>query len=209
MPTKHIDDATAALLDDLYVRCVTLTQQPVKEVEVLRLAIQTGIGNITDNDILSAMSARDSVWQQLAEQTWAEVVACWPEAGITEYNFEKLAAGHSDTWQRLSDERCHTVMKERLKQRLWMPVFGPAAQLFTADDFDMNEDELRAARAHDKDLARQYRESLPALDGRAYSTLNDHEQSLALYYTSHISFTPDGQGDFTVVYSEPSDAPAA
>ncbi|QCK75681.1 hypothetical protein E4K08_02935 (plasmid) [Raoultella ornithinolytica] len=48
MPTKHIDDATAAQLDDLYVRCVTLTQQPVKEVEVLRLAIQTGIGNISD-----------------------------------------------------------------------------------------------------------------------------------------------------------------
>jgi hypothetical protein len=31
---------------------VTLTQQPVKEVEVLRLAILNGIGNITDNDIL-------------------------------------------------------------------------------------------------------------------------------------------------------------
>ncbi|ECE0486500.1 hypothetical protein KX75_20230 [Salmonella enterica subsp. enterica] len=63
MPTKHIDEATAALLDDLYVRCVTLTQQPVKEVEVLRLAIHTGIGNITDNQILASMTVKDSVWQ--------------------------------------------------------------------------------------------------------------------------------------------------
>lgn len=63
MPTKHIDDATAAQLDDLYVRCVTLTQQPVKEVEVLRLAIQTGIGNITDNDILANLAVKDSAWR--------------------------------------------------------------------------------------------------------------------------------------------------
>ncbi|EAA5259343.1 hypothetical protein DP804_23120 [Salmonella enterica subsp. enterica] len=75
MPTKHIDEATAALLDDLYVRCVTLTQQPVKEVEVLRLAIHTGIGNITDNQILASMTVKDSVWQRLAEQTWAELTA--------------------------------------------------------------------------------------------------------------------------------------
>lgn len=61
MPTRHIDDNTAAQLDELYVRCVTLTQQPVKEVEVLRLAVQSGIGNITDNDILSSMTVKDTV----------------------------------------------------------------------------------------------------------------------------------------------------
>ncbi|HAN6626532.1 TPA: hypothetical protein IF071_004934, partial [Escherichia coli] len=95
IPTKHIDDGTTAQLDDLYVRCVTLTQQPVKEVEVLRLAIQTGIGNITDNDILSTLSVKDSVWQRLAGQCWAEVSACWPEVAITGENFEPLATAHS------------------------------------------------------------------------------------------------------------------
>ncbi|EBR4458226.1 hypothetical protein C2478_20245 [Salmonella enterica] len=71
MPTKHIDDATATQLNVLYVRCVTLAKQPVKEVEVLRLAIQTGIGNITDNDILSTLSVKDSDWQNSAGARFA------------------------------------------------------------------------------------------------------------------------------------------
>ena len=86
MPTKHIDDATAAQLDDLYVRCVTLTQQPVKEVEVLRLAIQTGIGNISDNDILASMAVKATVWERLAGDVWTEVTKEWPAAGIHSKN---------------------------------------------------------------------------------------------------------------------------
>ncbi|HDU5635804.1 TPA: hypothetical protein ACT14H_002677 [Klebsiella variicola subsp. variicola] len=42
---------------------------------MLRLAIHTGIGNITDNHILSSMTVKDSVWKWLAEHTWAELTA--------------------------------------------------------------------------------------------------------------------------------------
>ncbi|EFR8872220.1 hypothetical protein H1Z24_001507 [Salmonella enterica] len=140
MPTKHIDDATAAQLDDLYVRCVTLTQQPVKEVEVLRLAIHTGIGNITDNHILSSMTVKESVWQRLADQTWTELTARWPKEAITTVSFEQMAGEHSDTWQQLTGAICRRAIRERLAGRLT---------------------------------------------------------------------EPDGQGDFTVVYREPAEAPAS
>jgi hypothetical protein len=78
MPTKHIDDSTAAELEELYGRCVTLTQQPVKEVEVLRQAIYKGIRNIADDDILSAMSVKDTVW--------SEITAHWPAEGVSGHN---------------------------------------------------------------------------------------------------------------------------
>ena len=106
MPTKHIDDATAAQLDELYVRCVTLTQLPVKEVEVLRLAIHKGISNIDDDDILSAMSVKDTVWKNPAETVWNEITSSWPAEGIDAENFDQLAAEHSPTWCRYPSEKC-------------------------------------------------------------------------------------------------------
>lgn len=202
MPTKHIDDATAAQLDDLYVRCVTLTQQPVKEVEVLRLAIQTGIGNITDNDILSTLSVKDTVWKRLAEQCWSEVATCWPEDAIGAFGFEKLACEYSETWQQLAGERCHTAMTEQLKNQLFSPIFSTTQRLFTANEFEMSEEEYRAAKEHDAQLDVQYRENLSALAGRLYSTLDDHEKILVKHYRRMVSFTPEGNGDFVVQLAE-------
>ncbi|MGF2402338.1 hypothetical protein ACQUTF_21160 [Enterobacter cloacae] len=94
MPTKHIDDATAAQLDNLYVRCVTLTQQPVKEVEVLRLA----------------------------ETVWSELTRRWPEEAITPVRFESLAGEFSETWQQLPSGRCRSAIRERLESRVSEPL---------------------------------------------------------------------------------------
>src|SRR5476649_2747041 len=109
MPTKHIDDKTASELDELYVRCVTLTQQPVKEVEVIRLAIQKGIGNITNNDILSEMSVKGSVWNAMANSVLNEITARWPEEGIDADNFRQLAAELSPTWNDHPGEKCRIL----------------------------------------------------------------------------------------------------
>lgn len=198
IPTKHIDDGTTAQLDDLYVRCVTLTQQPVKEVEVLRLAIQTGIGNITDNDILSTLSVKDSVWQRLAGQCWAEVSACWPEVAITGENFEPLATAHSATWQQLASDVCHQALRAQLARQLHTPMFGTADQLFGLDDLGMSDEEIRAAAERDATLNVEYLASLPALAGRRWSSLSEYEQLLARHYSDRVSFTPDGEGDFVV-----------
>ncbi|MBU9809437.1 hypothetical protein J1785_06725 [Rahnella sp. SL6] len=206
MPTKHIDDATALQLDDLYVRCVTLTQQPVKEVEVLRLAIQTGIGNITDNDILSSMTVKDSVWQRLAEQTWAEVTAWWPESAITARRFETLATVHSATWQQYPAERCRTALRAQLSRQLRESIFCTTDQLFGMKDLGMSDEEIRAAEERDAHLNVEYLASLPALAGRLWSTLSEHEQVLACHYSDQIGFTPHGQGDFVVCLTgTPSD----
>lgn len=204
MPTKHIDDATAAQLDDLYVRCVTLTQQPVKEVEVLRLAIQTGIGNITDNAILSSLSAKDSVWKRLAEQCWGEICVWWPEVAITAENFEPLATAHSATWQQLASDVCHQALRAQLARQLLPPIFGPADQLFEPVDLGASDEEIRAAAERDTHLNVEYLLSLKALSGRRWSSLSEHEQLLARHYSDRTSFTPDGEGDFVVSLKEPA-----
>lgn len=201
MPTKHIDDATAAQLDDLYVRCVTLTQQPVKEVEVLRLAIQKGIHNIADDDILATLSVKESVWERLAAQTWTEVAAWWPEEAISADRFELLAAEHSATWQQYPSESCRTAMRDRLNRKLKLPMFGTSDVLFEEDDFGMTEEERRAAVLRERQQDAAYRAELPALDGRLYYTLSQHEQILARHYDDRVSFTPDGKGDFLVQVS--------
>lgn len=206
MPTKHIDDGTAALLDDLYVRCVTITQQPVKEVEVLRLAIQTGIGNITDNDILSTLSVKDSVWKRLAEQCWNEVCAWWPEVAITAENFEQLASVHSVTWQQLASHACHQALRAQLERQLHPPMFGPADQLFESVDLGASDEEIRAAAERDTHLNVEYQINLKELTGRRWSSLSEHEQLLAHHYSDRISFTPDGEGDFTVQVDSPEPA---
>lgn len=195
MPTKHIDDATAAHLDDLYVRCVTLTQQPVKEVEVLRLAIMKGIFNINDDDILATLSAKDSVWQRLAEQTWAEVSAWWPAEAITADRFDVLATEHSETWQLFSAPTSRTAILDRLKQRLHEPfVYG----LFESDNFGMSDEEIRASAERDAQLDVTYKQQLTGLQGRLYSTLSAHEKELIHCYSDRAGYVPDGRGDFLV-----------
>lgn len=201
MPTKHIDDATAAQLDDLYVRCVTLTQQPVKEVEVLRLAIQKGIHNIADGDILATLSVKESVWERLAAQAWTEVAAWWPEEAISADRFELLAAEHSATWQQYPSESCRTAMRDRLNRKLKLPMFGTSDVLFEEDDFGMTDEERRAAVLRERQQDAAYRAELPALDGRLYYTLSQHEQTLARHYDDRVSFTPNGKGDFVVQVS--------
>lgn len=207
MPTKHIDEATAAQLDDLYVRCVTLTQQPVKEVEVLRLATHTGIDNITDNQILASITVKDSVWQRLAEQTWGELTARWPEEAITTVSFESLAGKYSDTWLQLTDGRCRTALRDRLASRLLEPD-----RLFARTEGDAGDEDMRAAAERDTVREVEYRAELPTLHGRPYNTLSPREKALANLYISDssdscgVSFTPDGQGDFTVVVREPAEA---
>lgn len=202
MPTRHIDENTAAELDELYVRCVTLTQQPVKEVEVLRLAVQKGISNITDDDILAAMTVKDSVWKALAAKVWNDVTAWWPEEAIFGERFEKLAAEHSETWQQLPSENCRAALRGQLGNRVKEPVYGTFSELFKEDDFSMTGEDGQDPEARDRQLDADYRASLPLLHGRLYSALTDLEQTLARHYGDRVSFTPDGQGDFVVQVAE-------
>ncbi|HCW0180239.1 TPA: hypothetical protein OW286_003620 [Citrobacter freundii] len=202
MPTKHIDDSTAAELDELYVRCVTLTQQPVKEVEVLRLAIQKGIKNITDDDILGSMSVKNTVWKGLADMVWNEVSPCWPQDAITASNFDALAEAHSKTWQRFPSEFCRKALyAELIREHVQLsdPVFSTDDDLFPAADLGMTAEEEQALREERKRLNEEYLASLPALNGRVYSALSHHEKTLAQHYTKRVSFEPDGNGDFTVL----------
>lgn len=197
MPTKHIDDATAAQLDDLFVRCVTLTQQPVKEVEVLRLALMKGIVNITDDDILATLSVRDSVWQRLAEQVWTELTRRWPEEAITTVRFESLAGEFSDTWQQLPCGRCRSAIRERLESRVSEPL-----RLFSPTEENATDEDIRAAAERDTVREVEYRAALQALQNRQFSTLSQHEKALAQLYSDRVSFTPDGAGDFVVSLTE-------
>ncbi|EGT4357312.1 hypothetical protein ACN5OL_004213 [Cronobacter sakazakii] len=202
MPTKHIDDSTAAELDELYVRCVTLTQQPVKEVEVLRLAIQKGIKNIADDDILASMSVKNTVWKELADIVWNEVTPCWPLDAITGSNFDALAEAHSKTWQRFPSESCRKALyAELIREHIQLndPMFSTDDSLFPATDFGMTAEEEQALREERKRLNGEYVASLPALDGRLYSELSSHEKTLTHHYTKRVSFKPDGNGDFLVL----------
>ncbi|HCB0627807.1 TPA: hypothetical protein MYL59_004013 [Klebsiella variicola subsp. variicola] len=149
MPTKHIDDATAAQLDDLYVRCVTLTQQPVKEVEVLRLAIQTGIGNISDNDILASMAVKATVWERLAGDVWTEVTKEWPAAGIHSKNFNEMAERHSPLWKTFTSNVCRdairSVLKRDLENNLLNDLFG-WSEAFTEEEKEREEKERKGIK---------------------------------------------------------------
>lgn len=201
MPTKHIDESTAAELDELYVQCVTLTQQPVKEVEVLRLAIQKGIRNITDDDILSAMSAKDAVWKGLAEMVWDEVIACCPLGAIPESNFDALAEAHSNTWQRFPSDHCRNALYAWLQRehiQLHDPMKTTDEILFPQIKSGMTADEKQAAQEERKRLDGEYVASLPALDGKLYSVLSSHELDLTHHYRKRVSFEPVGNGDFVV-----------
>lgn len=197
MPTKHIDDATAAQLDDLYVRCVTLTQQPVKEVEVLRLALMKGIVNITDDDILATLSVRESVWQRLAETVWTELTCRWPEEAITTVRFDSLAGEFSETWQQLPSGRCRSAIRERLESRVSEPL-----RLFSLTEENAPDEDSRAAAERDTVREVEYRAALPALHNRLFSTLSQHEKALAQLYSDRVTFTPDGAGDFVVSVTE-------
>lgn len=202
MPTKHIDDSTAAELDDLYVRCVTLTQQPVKEVEVLRLAIQKGIKNIADDDILASMSVKNTVWKGLANTVWNEVIACWPQDAIPENDFWELAQAHSQTWQSYPSESCHKALyAELFREHIELndPMYTTASVLFPATDYNLTAEEKQAAREENKRLSAEFVASLPVLDGRLYSSLSSHEKTLAQHYTKQVRFKPDGNGDFVVL----------
>lgn len=201
MPTKHIDDGTAAELDELYVRCVTLTQQPVKEVEVLRLAIQKGIKNIADDDILASMSVKNTVWTGLAETVWNEVIACWPQDAIPESDFQVLAQTHSPTWQRFPSESCRNALFAELlreKVELHDSMFTTDSALFPEINNRMSAEEKRAALEERKRLNGEYVASLPALDGRLYSALSAHEKTLTHHYTKRVSFEKEGTDDFRV-----------
>lgn len=193
MPTKHIDETTAAQLDDLYVRCVTLTQQPVKEVEVLRLAIMKGIFNITDDDILATLSVKYSVWLRLADTIWTELTRQWPEEAITTVHFETLAGEFSETWQQLPSARCRSAIRERLQCRVSEPF-----RLFSLTEEDATDEDIRAAAERDTVREVEYRAALPALQDRQFSTLSQHDKALAQLYRDRVRFTPDGKGDFMV-----------
>lgn len=205
MPTRHIDDRTAADLDELYVRCVTLTQQPVKEVEVLRLAVQKGINNIADDDILAAMSVKDSVWKALADSVWNEVTLCWPLNAISGSNFDELAEAHSKTWQRFPSESCRIALFAELRREhieLHDTVISTHDELFQEDDFGLTDEDRKDPAARYRQLDADYRASLHLLHGRLYSALPPLEQTLARHYGDRVSFTPDGQGDFVVQVAE-------
>lgn len=53
----------------------------------------------------------------------------------------------------------------------------------------------------------EYRAELPSLQSWQFSTLSSREKAQAHLYSDQVSFTPDGQGGFTVVYREPAETP--
>lgn len=55
MPTKHIDNETWAMIEEMHVKAVKDNDQIVREFDLLRLIIQTGIQHVTDAQ-LSALA---------------------------------------------------------------------------------------------------------------------------------------------------------
>ena len=169
---------------------------------MLRLAIQKGIKNIADDDILASMSVKNTVWKGLAETVWNEVIACWPQDAIPESDFHALAQAHSQTWQNYPSEPCRKALFAELlreKVELQDSIFTTNSKLFTEADFGMTAEEERVVREERKRLNGEYVASLPALDGRLYSELSSHEKTLTHHYTKRVSFKPDGNGDFVVL----------
>jgi len=204
MPTKHIDDKTASELDELYVRCVTLTQQPVKEVEVIRLAIQKGIGNITNNDILSEMSVKGSVWNAMANSVLNEITARWPEEGIDADNFRQLAAELSPTWNDHPGEKCQNSIRDVLKQT---HLLGDTLEdrLFTSfDPLTDGPDLLSKKELEQKNL--KFDDLLPSFQGKKISEQEQkHRDFLMLRALKKqgVNLLPDGTGDFVVEVNTP------
>lgn len=52
MPSKHIDDLTWRKIQEETVKAVVLTKTSLKDTEILKILIQTGIANITDDDYI-------------------------------------------------------------------------------------------------------------------------------------------------------------
>lgn len=52
MPTKHIDEPTWRKVEKELVRAVTTTKRSFKEAEILKILINKGIENITEEDYL-------------------------------------------------------------------------------------------------------------------------------------------------------------
>lgn len=206
MPTKHIDDATAAQLDELYVRCVTLTQLPVKEVEVLRLAIHKGISNIDDDDILSAMSVKDTVWKNPAETVWNEITSSWPAEGIDAENFDQLAAEHSPTWCRYPSEKCKLSIRNVLEGRF--PESPMHERLFTY--FDPRYDgPVSHTSAEIKKKTAAFKESLASYQGKKLSAVEEEHRNFLMLEALNkqaVILQPDGSGDFTITVGDAESA---
>lgn len=208
MPTKHIDDATALQLDDLYVRCVTLTQQPVKEVEVLRLAIQTGIGNITDNDILSAMSVKDSVWKALAETVWTEITKQWPAEGIDEDSFAQVAADHSLTWSQHPGEKFQTNIFKALNDGR-IQERSLDERIFEYRDLSSDTFYSRLSKGEIAQKTAALKEAVASYKGKKLSEVEDEHRLFLMLQALNkqdISLQPEETGDFVVCLTgTPSD----
>lgn len=56
MPSKYIDDKTWDKVKSEFVRAVVVTKTSLKEADILRLLIQKGIDNITEEDYLRLIS---------------------------------------------------------------------------------------------------------------------------------------------------------
>lgn len=50
MPTKHIDDATWRKVEKETVKAVVTTQRSIKDTEILKILINKGLENITEDD---------------------------------------------------------------------------------------------------------------------------------------------------------------
>lgn len=50
MPTKHIDDATWRKVEKEHVKAVVATQKSFKDTEVLKILINKGLEEITEED---------------------------------------------------------------------------------------------------------------------------------------------------------------
>lgn len=52
MPSKHIDDLTWKKVQEETVKAVISTRTSIKETEMLKILIQKGLKNITENDYI-------------------------------------------------------------------------------------------------------------------------------------------------------------
>lgn len=53
MPTKHIDNKTWERIQKEHVKAVILTKTSIKDTEILRILINKGLENISDQDYLA------------------------------------------------------------------------------------------------------------------------------------------------------------
>lgn len=54
MPTKHIDDTTWRRVEKETVKAVIATQRAIKDTEILKILINKGLENITEDDYRAA-----------------------------------------------------------------------------------------------------------------------------------------------------------